>query len=175
MATSSKRAYAIPRSTAPEPLPLQQSTLDPYLLRRHSDTVLSQSLWGLWILVCTRYVSALWASVAGMGFDSKCDFTPPTVLLGLLLCPWTWGISSKSLQHQTAVASAPTILLGLLCPWTWDVSLNCTLMGGKGNIQLQKHLFISVSPKVRKLEKQKIKSKVRTKLIIKIRVEISEI
>ena len=26
----------------------------------------------------------------GMGFDSKCDFTPPTILLGLLLCPWTW-------------------------------------------------------------------------------------
>ena len=28
----------------------------------------------------------------GMGFDSERDFTPPTVLLGLLLCPWTWGI-----------------------------------------------------------------------------------
>ena len=26
------------------------------------------------------------------GFDSKRDFTPPTILLGLLLCPWTWGI-----------------------------------------------------------------------------------
>ena len=31
-----------------------------------------------------------------MGFDSKCDFAPPTILLGLLLCPWMWGISSKS-------------------------------------------------------------------------------
>ena len=29
-------------------------------------------------------------SLAGMGFDSKCDFAPPTVLLGLLLCLWTW-------------------------------------------------------------------------------------
>ena len=28
----------------------------------------------------------------GIGFDSKCNFTPPSVLLGLLLCPWTWGI-----------------------------------------------------------------------------------
>ena len=41
-------AYAIPKSTAPsytqEPLPLQQSTADPYLHRRHSNTVLSQSL-----------------------------------------------------------------------------------------------------------------------------------
>ena len=31
-------------------------------------------------------------SLAGMGFDSKCDFTPPTILLGLLPCPWVWGI-----------------------------------------------------------------------------------
>ena len=40
----------------PEPLPLQQSTADPYLLRRHPNTVLYQSLWALWVLVCTRYV-----------------------------------------------------------------------------------------------------------------------
>ena len=55
MATSSKRAYAIPRSTAPRALPLQQSTADAYLLRRHSHTVLTLSLWGLWVLVHTRF------------------------------------------------------------------------------------------------------------------------
>ena len=49
-----------------------------------------QSLWGLWVLMCTRYVWALQVSQAGMGFDSKCNFTPPTIFLGLLLCPWTW-------------------------------------------------------------------------------------
>ena len=38
------------------PLPLQQATADPYLHRGHSDTVLAQSLWGLWVLVCTRFV-----------------------------------------------------------------------------------------------------------------------
>lgn len=32
------------------------------------------------------FLWALRASLAGMGFDWKCDFTPPTVLLGLLLC-----------------------------------------------------------------------------------------
>ena len=69
------------------------STADLYLCRRHSNTVLSQSLWGLWVLVCTRFVWALWASLAGMGFDSKCDFTLHIILLGLLLCPWRWGIS----------------------------------------------------------------------------------
>ena len=72
---SSKRAYVIPRSTTPRAPALQQSTVDPYVLRRHSNTVLSQSLWGLCVLVCTRYVWALWASLAGMGSDSKCDFT----------------------------------------------------------------------------------------------------
>ena len=39
----------------PEPLPQQQFTADPYLCRRHSNTVLSQSLWGLRVLVYTRF------------------------------------------------------------------------------------------------------------------------
>ena len=99
MATSSNRAYANPSLLHPVPLPLRQSTADLYLHRRRSDTVLSQSLWGLWVLVRTRLVWALWVSLAGMGFDSKREFTPPTVLPGLLLCPWTWGISSQPLQH----------------------------------------------------------------------------
>ena len=38
------------------------------------------------------FVWALRASLAVMGFESKCDFSPPPVFLGLLLCPWTWGI-----------------------------------------------------------------------------------
>ena len=71
-------------------LPLQQATANPYPLRRYSDTVLAQCLWGLWVLVHTRFVRALKVSLAGIGFDSKCDFAPPTVLLGLLLCLWTW-------------------------------------------------------------------------------------
>ena len=49
MVTSSKRAYAISRSIAPEPLPLQQSTADLYLHRRHANTVMSHFLWGLWV------------------------------------------------------------------------------------------------------------------------------
>ena len=69
----------------PETLSPQQSTADPYLLRRHPNTILSQSLWGLWILVHTKYVWALWASLAGMGFDSTHDLEPPAILLGLFL------------------------------------------------------------------------------------------
>ena len=90
---------AYPGLLHPEPLSLQESTADPYLHRRHSNTVLSQSLWSPWVLACIRFVWALLASLAGMGFDSKCEFAPLPILLGLLLCPWTQGISSQSLQH----------------------------------------------------------------------------
>ena len=73
----------------PEPLPLWQYTVDPYLHRRYSNTVLSQSLWAPWVLVCTRFFWSLWASLVGMGFDFKCEFAPSTVLLcsleGLML------------------------------------------------------------------------------------------
>ena len=79
------------------PEPLQQATADPYLLRRHSDTVLAQSLGGPWVLVHIRFVWALWVSSTGLGFDYKHELPPPT-LLGLLLCPWEWGISSQPLQ-----------------------------------------------------------------------------
>ena len=37
------------------------------------------------------------------------DFTFTfTILLGLLLRPWTWDISSKSLQHHTAAIPVPS-------------------------------------------------------------------
>ena len=53
VATSSKRAYAIHKSAAGRaPAPVA----DLYLLRRHQNTVLSQSLWGPWALVCTKRV-----------------------------------------------------------------------------------------------------------------------
>ena len=42
MAPSFKKAYAIPG--LPHPEPLRQATADPYPCRRHSDTVLAQSL-----------------------------------------------------------------------------------------------------------------------------------
>ena len=33
-----------------------------------------------------------------MGIDSKHEFAPPSILLDILLCPWTWGVSSQLLQ-----------------------------------------------------------------------------
>ena len=81
MVTSSKRAYATPRSLAPRapaPAAVHCWPGPPQETLKHS----SQSLWGLWVLVCTRFVWALWASLADMGFHSKCDFTPPSVFRG---------------------------------------------------------------------------------------------
>ena len=86
----------------PEPLPLRRATADPDLRSRHPDTVMAQSLWGLWVLGHIRFVWALWASLASMGFDSKCNVTPPTILLGLLLCPWTWG---KDVERALSLSS----------------------------------------------------------------------
>jgi len=128
---SSKRAYVIPSLLHQEPLSLRQTTADLYLCRRHSNTVLAPSLWGLWVLVGTRFVWALWVSLGGMGFDSKCDFAPPTVLLGLLLCLWSWGISSRSLQCQAAITPAPTILLGL---YIWNRKSTRTYCIAQGSI-----------------------------------------
>ena len=72
----------------PEPLHLWQAIDDPYLCRRHSKAGLAQSLWGL--LMHTRFCLSLRASLEGMGFDSKHDFIPPTILLGLPLFLWMW-------------------------------------------------------------------------------------
>jgi len=56
MVTSSKRTYAIPKSAASRAPAFHQSTAQPYLLRRHSNTVLSQSLLGSLLLVHMRFV-----------------------------------------------------------------------------------------------------------------------
>ena len=83
----------------PEPLSLWRSTAFPYLHRRCSNTVLPQSLGGSLSPGAHRFVWARWVSLVGMGFDSKHKFAPLTVLLGLLLCPWVWGMSSQLLQR----------------------------------------------------------------------------
>ena len=53
--------------------------------------------------------------LVGMGFDSKCDFTPPTILLGLLLCPWMWGVFFGEIQHSPVDGySAASCTFGVL-------------------------------------------------------------
>ena len=97
MATSSKRAchtLHVPGLLQPEPLSPRHTTADLWLHRRHSNTQRQDwlSLCGVSAPSCTQgFIWALWASLEGMGFESKCDFTSSTILLGLLLCPSTWG------------------------------------------------------------------------------------
>ena len=100
MATSSKSTYATPRSAAPRapgpaaghcwPAPPQETLT-------HGSVSVSVGPPGPGVHTACL---SLWAPLVGMGFDSKCDFAPPTVLLGLF--PWTWGVSSQLPQCHTA-------------------------------------------------------------------------
>ena len=79
--TSSKTAHATHRSAAPRaPAPLAGHCwpVSPQETLWHSKAGLTQSLWDL--LVHTR-VWVLQVSLAGVRFDSKHDFAPPTILL----------------------------------------------------------------------------------------------
>ena len=58
-----------------------------------TQTQVRLSLCGISGSWCAQgFVWTLWASLAGMGFVSKHNFTLPTILMELLLCPWMWGI-----------------------------------------------------------------------------------
>ena len=57
MATSSKRANAIPRSAAPR-APVPEADHRRPVPPQERLTVLSQSLWGPWVLVHTRFCSS---------------------------------------------------------------------------------------------------------------------
>ena len=61
MVTSSKRACVIPRVCCTQSPGPAASTADLYLLRKPSNAVLAQPLWGLWVLVRTRFVWVLCA------------------------------------------------------------------------------------------------------------------
>ena len=40
-----------------------------------------------------------------MGFDSKSESAPPTIFLGLLLCPWMWGIAKVAPAPRSCCSS----------------------------------------------------------------------
>ena len=95
MVTPSKRAHAIPRSTAPRaPAPASVHCWPVRLQETLKHSSLSVSVGSLSPGAHKVCLSPLWVSLAGMVFDSKCDFAPPTILLELLLFPWMWSISS---------------------------------------------------------------------------------
>ena len=80
-----------------EPLLTCASTGDTQTLKSRSDSVsveVSESWWN------QGFVSALQASLASMRFDYKHDFSSLTILLGCLLCPWTWVFFFGGIQHS---------------------------------------------------------------------------
>ena len=101
----------------PEPLLLQQATGDPYLHRRHSDTQRQVwlSLCGVSGSCCKQgFVWAFQTSLVGMEFDSKCYFTPPTIILGLLLCLWKWNTFLVGANILLSMCSAKSCNFGVL-------------------------------------------------------------
>ena len=76
---------------------------------KHSKRGLAQSHMGVIALFpqsrCTQgFVCALQESLASLRYDAKCNVSPPTILLGLLLCPGCWvsfaaGGGGGGIQH----------------------------------------------------------------------------
>ena len=96
--TSSKRVYAIPKSAlprAPAPVAGHCWPIPPQKMLKHSSVSVSV---GSLVPGAHKACPSPWTSLVGMGSNSKCEFATLTILLGLLLCPWAWGISSQPLQ-----------------------------------------------------------------------------
>ena len=99
MTTSSKKTYATrhasqvccSQSYCPHSRPLltHASAGDTQSLKGRSGSVSVGSLGPGVHKVLFEPSEHLWQV---WGFDSKRDFTPPTILLGLLICPWMWSI-----------------------------------------------------------------------------------
>ena len=112
MVTSSKRAYAtgcVTRSPASRvPAPAADHSW-PLLWRRHSNTVLAQSLWGLWVLVHTRFFWALralwwvWGLVLNVISPSWIDAFELWCWRRLLRAPWTARKSNQLILNEISV------------------------------------------------------------------------
>ena len=90
----------------PEPHPCGSPLLT-HTATGNAQTQFCLSLCGVPVSWCAHIFLSSLTSLAGMGFDSKGEFAPPTILLGLLLCPWMWGIFSQPVKQSTAATPNP--------------------------------------------------------------------
>ena len=121
MVTSSKRAYAtgsvIQDSCIQSPCPCNR----PLLTCTSTGDIQTQ----VWLSLCRfsgsccaqGFIWAFQASLAGMESDSKCDFAPPTILLGPVLClergvNFFCGIQHSSVDGCSAVSHNFAVLSG---------------------------------------------------------------
>ena len=107
-----------PRCVAAKLLSPHQVTADLCLRRRHSkgrSGSVSTWVWSLWVFMHTRvfffFFWALQASLAGMGFVSKHDFAPPSILLRILLYLWTWDVLFCESNNLSMVVQQPVAIL----------------------------------------------------------------
>ena len=85
----------LPTSAAVRAPDTRQVTADPCLCCwRHSNT--QRQVWlsfcGLWVLVCKRFCLSPLSISGRYWFDTTWNFPSPTILLGICLCSWPWGI-----------------------------------------------------------------------------------
>ena len=66
-----------------------------------------------------------------MSFDSKCNFTPCTVLLGLLLCPCIWEVFPQSGSSTARLLPSVYHLAGASLPLDTEYLLMVLLTVGK--------------------------------------------
>ena len=106
MVTSTKRAYAtsLKSQVCCRQSPCHHSR--PQFTRASAGDTQRQrqfwiSLWGLWVLLHPRFCLSPRASLVDMRIDSKHDFIPPTILLGLLWpCIWHTFLLLKSISCE---------------------------------------------------------------------------
>ena len=103
---------AIPTPRAPVPAADHCQPVPPQETLKHSSLSVSARSLGL---VHTRFVWAPWVSLVGVGFHSKCEFTPSYHLAGASLLPLDMG-------YLLTATPVPPVLLGFLWPWTWGIS-----------------------------------------------------
>ena len=88
----------------------------------------------------------------GMGFDSKHDFAPPTVLLGLLLRSWMLGVFFGGIQHSPVNGcSAASCNFGVLTGENEHISFYSTILEQvsiSGLSYFFRHLLVPSFPKL---------------------------
>ena len=111
MVTSSKQTYAKPTPRAPVPVADHCQPIPPQEMFKHSSVSVSVGSLGPGAQkVCLSPLSIS----AGMGFDSKCKFAPPTVWLGLL-CRGPAPAGSKGTLRMDGIGKRDDT--GLIMDW----------------------------------------------------------
>ena len=128
----------------PEPLSLWQSTADPYLHRRCSNRVLSQSLWGPWVLVYTTLLWTLlhlwqeWGLILTRIRLSYClaGASPLPLDMGYLLIsalPPTILLGFSDLGRGISLHGGPAKRSCRSWPWMWGCLLLAALRSSTTN------------------------------------------